>query len=105
VEAMEMAKMAPGALPCLGRVPEQSLLSPKIGLRRRWCCGTLLVKTPTDLGFRLRRVLKAERRCQSAARGPTPPPGAAKGGATPWCGGSLAPPPALLRSSSRVREK
>jgi hypothetical protein len=25
------------------------------------------------------------------ARGPTPPPGGAKGGATPWCGWSLAP--------------
>jgi hypothetical protein len=33
VEAMELMEMAPGALPRPGRVPEQRLLSPKIGLR------------------------------------------------------------------------
>jgi hypothetical protein len=32
VESMEMAEMASGAIPRLGRVPEQRLLSPKIGL-------------------------------------------------------------------------
>jgi hypothetical protein len=32
VEAIESMEMAPGALPCPGRVPEQRLLSPKIGL-------------------------------------------------------------------------
>jgi hypothetical protein len=32
VEAMESMEMAPGALPRPGRVPEQRLLSPKIGL-------------------------------------------------------------------------
>jgi hypothetical protein len=33
VEAMESMEMAPGALPHPGKVPEQRLLSPKIGLR------------------------------------------------------------------------
>jgi hypothetical protein len=32
VEAMESMEMAPGALPRPGRVPEQRLLSPEIGL-------------------------------------------------------------------------
>jgi hypothetical protein len=46
VKSMEMAvesmEMAPGAIPRPGRVPEQRLLSPKIGLRRRRRCGTFL---------------------------------------------------------------
>jgi hypothetical protein len=56
VEAMESMEMAPGALPCPSRVPEQRLLSPEIGLRRRRCCGNLSGKTPTDLGFLRRRL-------------------------------------------------
>jgi hypothetical protein len=32
VEAIESMEMAPGALPCPDRVPEQRLLSPEIGL-------------------------------------------------------------------------
>jgi hypothetical protein len=44
VEAMELMEMALGALPRLGRVLEQRLLSPEIGLRRRQRCGTLLRK-------------------------------------------------------------
>jgi hypothetical protein len=32
VEVMESMEMAPGALPRPGRVPEQRLLSPEIGL-------------------------------------------------------------------------
>jgi hypothetical protein len=51
VESMESMEMAPGALPRLGRVPEQSLLSPEIGLRWRQRCGILLGETPIDLGF------------------------------------------------------
>jgi hypothetical protein len=55
VETMEMTmesmEMAPGARPHPGRVPEQRLLSPKIGLRWRWRCGTFLGKTLIDLGF------------------------------------------------------
>jgi hypothetical protein len=44
-------EMASGALPRPGKVPEQRVLSPEIGLRRRRRCGTLLGKTPIDLGF------------------------------------------------------
>jgi hypothetical protein len=60
VEAMESMEMVPGALPCPGRVPEQRLLSPKIGLQR-WRCGTLLGETPSDLGFLCRRELIGRR--------------------------------------------
>jgi hypothetical protein len=53
--AVESMEMAPGALPHPGRVPEQRLLSPEVGLRQRQRCGTLSGKTPTDLGFLCRR--------------------------------------------------
>jgi hypothetical protein len=56
VESMESMEMAPGALPRPGRVPEQRLLSPEIGLRWRRHCGTLLGKMPIDLGFSRRRL-------------------------------------------------
>jgi hypothetical protein len=55
VEAMEMAKMALGALPHPGKVPKLRFLSPEIGLRWRRCCGTLLEDTPINLGFSRRR--------------------------------------------------
>jgi hypothetical protein len=48
-------EMAPGASPCPDRVAEQRLLSPKIGLRWRWCCGTFRGWILTDLGFSRRR--------------------------------------------------
>jgi hypothetical protein len=48
VESMEMD---PGAISRPGRVPEQRLLSPEIGLRRRQRCRTFLGETPIDLGF------------------------------------------------------
>jgi hypothetical protein len=51
VVSMESMEMAPGALPRPGRVPEQRLLSPEIGLQGRRRCGTLLGETPIDLGF------------------------------------------------------
>jgi hypothetical protein len=56
VEAMESMDTAPEALPYPGRVPEQRVLSPKIGLRWRRRCGTFLGKTPIDLGFGLRKA-------------------------------------------------
>jgi hypothetical protein len=56
VEAMELMEMAPGALPRPGRVPEQRLVSPEIGLRWRRRCGTFLGKTPIYLGFGLRKA-------------------------------------------------
>jgi hypothetical protein len=54
--AMESMEMAPGALPRPGKVPKQRLLSPEIGLQWRRRCGTLLGKTPIDLGFSRRRL-------------------------------------------------
>jgi hypothetical protein len=52
--------MAPGALPRPGRVPEQRLLSPEICLQWQRSCGTVLGKTPIDLGFSIRRLLIGE---------------------------------------------
>jgi hypothetical protein len=52
--------MAPGALPRPSRVPEQRLLSPKICLRRRRRCRTVLGKTPTSLGFSVLRLYIGE---------------------------------------------
>jgi hypothetical protein len=51
VEAMESMEMAPGALAHPGRVPEQRLLFPRIGLRQRRCCRTLSRKTLIHLAF------------------------------------------------------
>jgi hypothetical protein len=61
VEAIELIEMAPGALPRPSKVPEQRLLSPEIGLRRRRRCRTFLGKTPIDLGFLLRKALYRRR--------------------------------------------
>jgi hypothetical protein len=72
VEAMESMEMAPGALPHPGRVPEQRLLSPEIGLRWRRCCGTLLGETPTDLGFLRRRLYIGGGAMSEVDQGPTP---------------------------------
>jgi hypothetical protein len=61
VEAMASMEMAPGALPCPGRVPKRRLLSPKI---RRWqwrSCRTSSGKLPNYLAFRLRRNLNRRR--------------------------------------------
>jgi hypothetical protein len=48
--------MAPGAIPHLGRVPEQRLLSSEIGLQWRQRCGTLLGETPINLGLSHQRL-------------------------------------------------
>jgi hypothetical protein len=68
VKSMETAEemttsmeMAPGALPHPGRVPEQRLLSPKICLRQRQHCGTVLGKMPIVLGFSVPRLLIGEK--------------------------------------------
>jgi hypothetical protein len=55
-EATALMEMAPGALPRLGRVSEQRLLSPEICLRWRQRCGTVLGKTPIVLGFSFERL-------------------------------------------------
>jgi hypothetical protein len=52
--------MAPGALPRLGRVPEQRLLSLEIRLRWRRSCRTLSQKLPIVLGFSVERLLIGE---------------------------------------------
>jgi hypothetical protein len=50
-------EMAPGALPCPSRVPEQRLLSPEICLRWQRSCGTLLEILPIVLGFSIGKLL------------------------------------------------
>jgi hypothetical protein len=70
VESMESMEMAPRALLHPGRVPEERLLSPKIGLRRRRRCGTFLGKTPTDLGFSRRRLLIGRGAMSEGGQGP-----------------------------------
>jgi hypothetical protein len=62
-------KIAPGALPRPDRVPEQRLLSLEICLRRRWSCGTVLGKTPIDLGFSVGRLLIGERASSEVDQG------------------------------------
>jgi hypothetical protein len=52
--------MAPGTLPRPGRVPEQRVLSPKIFLRWRRRCGTILGKMPIVLGFSVGRIFIGE---------------------------------------------
>jgi hypothetical protein len=44
MQAIELMEMAPGALPHPGKVSEQRLLSPEIGLRRQRRCGTFTGK-------------------------------------------------------------
>jgi hypothetical protein len=56
VEAMASMEMASGALPHLGRVPEQRLLFPKIHRWRRRSCRTSSGKLPIDLGFSVGRL-------------------------------------------------
>jgi hypothetical protein len=104
VEAMESMEMALGALPRPGRVPEQRLLSPKIGLQRRRRCRTFLGKTPIDLGFLFRKALYRQRGGVRGRLGPTHhrvacPRGHPRHQVVWWPPG---PPPALLRTSSRV---
>jgi hypothetical protein len=52
---VESIEMAPRAIPHPGRVPEQMLLSPEIGLRWRRRCGTFRGWRLTSLGFSPRR--------------------------------------------------
>jgi hypothetical protein len=91
--AVESMEMAPNALSRPGRVPEQRLLSPKIGLRRRRCCGTFLEKTPIDLGFSRRRLFIGGGAMSEGSQGPHTIGWRALGVTctTRWCGGALAP--------------
>jgi hypothetical protein len=92
VEAMESMEMAPGELPCLGKVSEQRLMSPKIGLRWRRRCGTLLGETPIDLGFLHRRLYIGGGAMSEVDQGAHTIRWRGLGGRTTlWCGHSLAP--------------
>jgi hypothetical protein len=66
VESMEMA---PGAIPYPGRVPEQRLLCPEIGLWWRRRCGTFRGWMPIDLGFSRRRHFIGERAMSEGTQG------------------------------------
>jgi hypothetical protein len=96
-----------GALPHPGRVPEQRLLFPKIGLRWRRRCGTFLGKTPTDLGFSLWRLYIGKGAISEDGQGPHTIGWRTLGvtHATRWCGCPLPPPPTLLWTLSRVGGK
>jgi hypothetical protein len=86
-------EMAPGALPRLGRVPEQRLLSPKISLRRRRSCGTILGKMLTPLGFSILRLYIGEGASSGGCQGALTMGGTGQGlGRAPLlCGRPLAP--------------
>jgi hypothetical protein len=92
-EATTSMEMALGALPRPGRVPEQRLMSPEICLRWRRCCGTVLGKTPIDLGFSVLRLLIGEGASSGADQGGLTTGGCGQGlGRAPWwCGCPLAP--------------
>jgi hypothetical protein len=85
-------EMAPGTLPHPGRVPEQRLLSPEICLQRRRSCGTVLGKTPIDLGFSVGRLLIGEGASSEVDQGGLTMGGHGQGlGHAPlWCGQPLA---------------
>jgi hypothetical protein len=85
--------MAPGALPHPGRVPEQRLLSPKIGLRWRRRSRTVLGKSPILLGFSVGRLLIGEGASSGVDQSGLTVGGRGQGlGRAPlWCGQPLAP--------------
>jgi hypothetical protein len=101
VEVMESMEMALGALPRPDRVPEQRLLSREIRQWRRRSCRILSRKTPIDLGFGLGRIYIGREVASEVDQGPHTMwwHGPGEGGATPWCGCSLAP----LRLSFSLR--
>jgi hypothetical protein len=77
-------EMAPGALSRFDRVPEHRLLSPKICLRQRRRCGTILGKTPIFLGFSIGRLFIGEGASSGGDQGGLTTRGVARGwGRTP----------------------
>jgi hypothetical protein len=90
--AVESMEMAPGAIPRPGRVPEQRLLSPEIGLQRWRRCGTLSGKTPIDLGFSHQRLYIGGGAMSEGTQGPHTTGWRGQGctRATRWCGHLLA---------------
>jgi hypothetical protein len=85
--------MALGALPRPDRVLERRLLSPKICLRRRRRCGTILGKTPTVLGFSFGRLFIGGGAASEGHQGDLTTPGRdQEGDAPPHGGPALCPP-------------
>jgi hypothetical protein len=74
-------------------VPEQRLSSPKICLRWRRLSGTVLGKTPIDLGFFVGRLLIGKGASPGVDQGGLTMGGGGQGlGCAPlWCGQPLAP--------------
>jgi hypothetical protein len=93
---MEMAvasmETAPGAIPRPGRMPEQRLLSPKIGLRWRRRCRTFRGWTPIHLGFSRQRLYIGGGAMSEGTQGPHTTRWRGQGctRATRWCGHLLA---------------
>jgi hypothetical protein len=85
-------EMAPGALPCPGRVPEQRLLSPEIHRRWRRSCGTLFGNLLIVLGFSVGRLLIGEGASSEVDQGGLTMGGHGQGlGHAPYCLASLRP--------------
>jgi hypothetical protein len=89
--AVESMEMAPGAIPHPDRVPEQRLMSPEIGLRWRWRCGTFDGRRLDDLGFLPQREYIGGRAMSEGGPGAHTTWWHNQGTrATPWCGQPLA---------------
>jgi hypothetical protein len=85
--AVESMEMALGAIPCPGRVLEQRLLSPEIGLRWRRHCETFPGWRLDDLGFSRRRDYIGARAMSEGGPGAhTTPCRGHRGRTTRWCG-------------------
>jgi hypothetical protein len=101
--AVESMEMAPGAIPCPGRVPKQRLLSPEIGLRWWRRCGTFHGWRLDSLGYSRQRDFIDGRAMSEGGQGAH---------TTPWRGQRgmhhqvvwlpPSPPPSLLWTPSRV---
>jgi hypothetical protein len=97
-------EMAPGAIPRPGRVPEQRLLSPEIGLRWRQRCGTLSRKTLIDLGFSCQRLYIGGGAMSEGTRGAHTMWWRGQGGRHPMVWPPPGPPSTLLWTPSRAGE-
>jgi hypothetical protein len=104
--AVESMEMAPGAIPHLGRVPEQRLLSPELRLQWWQRCGTFRGWMSIPLGFSRRREFIGGRAMSEGTQGPTPPGGVARGDPRhPMVLPAPGPPPSLLWTPSSCQEK
>jgi hypothetical protein len=90
--------MGPGALARPDRVPEQRILSPKICRRWRRSCGTVLGKTPIDLGFFVLKLFIGEGASSGVDQGGLTTGGRGLGWAAPPHGEAGPWPPSGSRS-------